>query len=439
MTSPVKAYGRSGRFPKAMLHKIRTPHLVLGAVLAVLIPGHAEDNWDTLLSQVNELVERGQVAQAMATLRLACPEGLVLTPPSRMSQCLQSEGILRAIEGQYEEAIRSYEAAETQWVLIGQDLPNHRQDHAALAYNLGVLYIQIGRHREAAKRLEQAAAIHESVSGPNSVLTIRILGLWGSELITLGMQKDAERVLTRALDLARSNAPSGSADHAQILMRIGMLRANQGDLQTALRLGQQSEQMARTHLSASGDAYADIVMGLASLYRRAGDTARAEPLLKKGIHVLGQSGRRTSILRLFTAHRELGCLRAAAGMNSLAEEEFRQALRLARRHFADGSFEVALAEADLGQLLYVTSKRFAEAEELLRHSLAVTEALLGPSHTEVGIAHANLGLLYDRWRRNAQAALHYKFALQLLPNSRELKRRYSALEKHLSPADHAVN
>lgn len=340
--------------------------------------------------------------------------------------------MVRFVEGQFAEAVRLYEAAEAEWKSIGPAGQHLRRDQAALHYNLGLLYSQTGRHRDAAKLLERAAVLYEELDGPRSPSAVRSLALWGAELLTVGLEGEAEPTLLRALDLARSNSPAGSADLAVILLRVALLRNAQGDLAAGIGLGQQSEQMARIHFSPSSTEYADVLIGLASLYRHAGDNARAEPLLKKGIHNYNSSGR-TNVPPLIAAYRELGCLLAADGKKTLAEAQLRRSVNLARDLLGSASLEVAHAENALGALLLSMPGRFTEAEVLLQHSLAAVETVLGAAHRDTGIVHANLGLLYDRWNRKPQAAHHYKVALQLLPNApREVRRRYDALRSQLS-------
>jgi tetratricopeptide (TPR) repeat protein len=63
--------------------------------------------------------------------------------------------------------------------------------------------------------------------------------------------------------------------------------------------------------------------------------------------------------------------------------------------------------------LYKNQGRYAEAEPLYRHGLAIREKAPGPEHPDVGNSLTNLGLLYLAQNRYAEAEPLYKRGLAI--------------------------
>jgi CHAT domain-containing protein/Tfp pilus assembly protein PilF len=102
----------------------------------------------------------------------------------------------------------------------------------------------------------------------------------------------------------------------------------------------------------------------------------------------------------------------AQGRNAEAATQCERALAEVPRLWGEGGAEHAVALTDLG-LLYTRLARYAQAEPLYKRALAINEAKLGPDHLSTAASLNNLALLYHATSRYAEAEPLYKRALAI--------------------------
>jgi tetratricopeptide (TPR) repeat protein len=94
----------------------------------------------------------------------------------------------------------------------------------------------------------------------------------------------------------------------------------------------------------------------------------------------------------------------------------REALRVAERDFGPVHFTVAVSLNNIATL-YISQKRFDEAEPLYKQSIKVQERALGKNHPNIAMSHANLAKLYSYQGKYAKAEFHYIQALTIYEES----------------------
>src|SRR5262249_50688748 len=91
---------------------------------------------------------------------------------------------------------------------------------------------------------------------------------------------------------------------------------------------------------------------------------------------------------------------------------YQQALAIRENAFRADDPAVETALNNLA-MLYLTQRRYADAEPLLKRSLAIREKALGPDHPNLAVLLNKLASLYDEQARYAAAEPLHKRALAI--------------------------
>ena len=125
--------------------------------------------------------------------------------------------------------------------------------------------------------------------------------------------------------------------------------------------------------------------------------------------------------RLPPDHGETLTVLTHLGEVALLERRYPEAEKLVRRAVegAEHRKDPALLGLALHHLalVYSESKRFADADDLFRRSLALTEETLGPSHPEVGFCLGHHAQLLSRAGKPAESEVEYRRAIAAVEQS----------------------
>jgi len=169
--------------------------------------------------------------------------------PAALGNTLNSMGVLRYYQGEYEEALKTLEEALDKAQSIG-----YLRVEATILASLGDVYRDLGEYERALDVYEEALRIAEEAD--ETLIVVHALDGLGNTHRLLGNSGRAEEVLIRALD-------EGQRHHlgyetGLCLTSLGILRYERGDVQGALdhltqaqELFEQCEakrELARTHL-----------------------------------------------------------------------------------------------------------------------------------------------------------------------------------------------
>ena len=179
----------------------------------------------------------------------------------------------------------------------------------------------------------------------------------------------------------------------------------------AMRVAQEAltaeeERYGRSHL------YVAIgLSNLASLHRRLGRYAQAEPLYERALAIdeaaLGPEHPDTA-----TSLNNLAGLYHDQGRYAEAEPLYQRALAISEAALGPEHPDTAMSLNNLASL-YHAQGRYSDAEPLLQRALAVNEAALGPEHPNVANSLSNLASLYRDQGRHADAEPLYQRALAI--------------------------
>ena len=162
------------------------------------------------------------------------------------------------------------------------------------------------------------------------------------------------------------------------------------------------------HFGSSSAPMATSFLNLAQLYRRAGRSAEAEPLLARAVHVLEQNAGPNNkvtllaLLDLAASQQEIGkTAEAAEGFDdvldrlTIAEENQKHGREAIRDVRAGCLLRAAKAQAELGKL--------ERAEAHLREAIELTEERWGASSSRLTAPYSELAQVLLRQRRAKEA------------------------------------
>jgi eukaryotic-like serine/threonine-protein kinase len=194
---------------------------------------------------------------------------------------------------------------------------------------LGSSYSSAGQHREAAAAFEQAAARLSALGRDDTQRAGGVFNNWGVVLTHAGRPLEAERVLKRAIDIARTN---GAEQTVQPMALVNYARA----LYELGRLNEAADYAERGYakaLQAGDDVPLEQALLLrAGIYRGKGDLERAEKMLSEVEPRLRRS--------LPSGHIAFASLAFERSLNAQAAGNLRTALDLSNQ-------AVAIAEASV--------------------------------------------------------------------------------------------
>lgn len=190
--------------------------------------------------------------------------------------------------------------------------------------NLGELRGEQGRWGEAASLFRQGLDLDVRVSGPNSAAAAVSRNNLGALLIAQGNRDEGITLFEEALPPLRAAGDSFVPDLVGALTNLGVSYAASRRYGEALPLLREAVTLAAAQRPGE-TVYGDALAGLATAYRMQGDTARAEPLLRKAIAVFEHTGSLRGV-RAASVWTNFGFVRLRDGKPLEAQQYFRRAL-----------------------------------------------------------------------------------------------------------------
>ncbi|REJ75163.1 MAG: hypothetical protein DWQ36_06345 [Acidobacteria bacterium] len=258
--------------------------------------------------------------------------------------------------------------------------------------------------RELDLRLE-----HQSGSDPALMLAHMTLG---STLSLAGELDEAERFLTRAIELDRQQ--SGGRDREEsvwLLRELARHHQNQRDNRRAEEVAEDGLAMARRLWPEGHRQTASFLNVLAVIAGRDGRRARAQALHEENFGILlktlGELHPDTA-----SAVHNLGFAAMLAGDLETCESNYRRAIDLRRRLFGASSPVVAQSLSGLGACL-MHAERFDDAAPFLHQALAIQEEAFGADDPSLGSVLLTLGELERRREDFSAAESHLERSLTI--------------------------
>jgi len=346
---------------------------------------------------------------------------------------LHRAGIAAFDSDRHAEALANFETS--------LPLAQTREQNAITLVEIGYCLGELRRDAEAVEQLEKALTAWRSIDATGS---------WAAETAAR-LANEQRRVsqyvqAERTLRLALGAKPRDDASAAALLNVLGNLITDQARyaearqaFETALRLspGQSRNRLfaliglgdverltrqwqpAVTHLnealavsrSVENGGWEPVALrGLGVTYSEMGDTARAEPLLRRAL------ARFEATPALSTQYAEtlvaLGTVYAQDRKPALAEEAFNRALKTSQGIAADDS--VTAQTLQLLAALLVRENRFPEAVEYAKRAFQIAQATLGEVGPSVASALGGIAFVEAKSGDFHDAEKHFGEALRML-------------------------
>ena len=214
--------------------------------------------------------------------------------------------------------------------------------------------------------------------------------------VSRGDRSTAVETLRAAIETTRGT-PELHREHAAALVRLAVLEQELGQPAEAERNLTEAVAIGERNLGADHPSLKVALNELSRLHIRQADFSRAEPVLKRLLHIACGKGDRhpdvaTALAGLAVAKRGLG--EAAA-----AEVLYRHALRIREEVLAPDHMAIVITLEQLSETC-ATRGNVEEAIALLQRALAKRESALGIEHGTVGGLRARIADLERRMSKS---------------------------------------
>jgi len=358
------------------LHKVTAQTDTTGASI------EGTQDWRSLMRRADDLLDRGDTAQALALADSVWKIAFDAYAPSESLVCFPSrlDSVRRWV---YMKTFAEAESLNL-WLLdihtriLGEENPVV----LCLCDNVWRLYEWHWRHRDATPYRERSYRIAKKLYGPESPEFARYLAGLANHYKQLGYYAQAESLYVAAIDLFRKLYGNHITD---------------------------SYEAAR--------AVSNVCSELGHLYMKMGRYAEAERLYREALRIREPVCADSHPEDIGAALSYLGRVCWALGDYEGAESYFRRGLELRRKGLGNSHPDVASSEGQLAAV-YTLQGKYAEAESLYRHVLEIREATIaketpGGAHPGIAMAFHNLAWVATMQGDYARAEPLYRKAIEV--------------------------
>ncbi|WP_456622382.1 tetratricopeptide repeat protein [Bradyrhizobium sp. P5_C12] len=275
-------------------------------------------------------------------------------------------------------------------------------NYAGVLHNEGMFLHNLGRYPEAVDKLNGALAIKQRNNDVAS--TLRTANLLVGSLGMLDRRAEATTVAERALVLGTGAFGANDVRLSDTLSALGGLARDKenykeaGDYFERVLAGLQAANAPPVDVASAMDSLGDV-------YGLLGRFDDGERLLRQGLSLLDRGfGQNAEAAPNYDKMlNDLGNLYMDAGRLAEAEAVMRRSLAIARARSGDAHPNVAAATGNLATVLEHEA-RYAEAEKLYQQTLQAYERIYGSNHPTTAIGLNNLANAYTAQGRNEAAA-----------------------------------
>jgi serine/threonine protein kinase/Tfp pilus assembly protein PilF len=227
----------------------------------------------------------------------------------------------------------------------------------------------------------------------------------------LGRLDRADQMLNAALERRKSIAGPDSAEVADGLIALGLLRLDQSKVADAERLVREGLALHRKHLPPRDPSVTRATFALGRVIEERGDYGEATKILDETAKLQSVQGPPTTDLS--DTMNALLIATIDAGNFAIADTLGRRALATDRQIYGEIHPRVADDLANLGVVQY-DLRQFAEAERYYRQALSIKQSWYGREHPDTAICMVGVGqaLLAQHHFDEAADMLHEAIAIQ---------------------------
>jgi eukaryotic-like serine/threonine-protein kinase len=273
-------------------------------------------------------------------------------------------------------------------VLEAQNLAAEPAVQVTMYRTLGGIYQSLGDLMKADTLLQRALEQRRSLYGADSAEVAESLVALG--LLRVGQAKfeDAEHFVRDGLAMSKRHLAADDLGVARATTALGRVLEERGSYKDAIAVLEDAARLHASHGTASADLAATL-RELVNCHFYAGNLASADEI---GRRVLAMTRRVNGERHALAAEDliNLGAVQHERGQYPDAERYYREALSITESWYGKEHYKTASNLTMLGRTLQL-QKRFDEAGEVLRRAVAIQERVFGPMHPRVASAVNDLG------------------------------------------------
>ena len=273
--------------------------------------------------------------------------------------------------------------------LEAESLGSEPEVQAGLYETLGAIYEKLGKFDRADSLLSEGLRIRKGLFGADSAQV-------AESLVAIGLVRDdqaqlpaAEKLVRQGLEMSKRHLPPHDPAIARAASALGKIQVDRGAYEAAIETLDEAVRLQTGQGEAANPDLAESLYELANAHFYAGHYDKAEALNQQLLpmyqKIYGQRHPRVADLYV-----NLGEIRTAQGHYREAEKYDREALEIVEAWYGDENPESAIDLTVLARAL-VYEKRYDEAEEMLEQSLAIKERVFGKVHPSVASTLNELG------------------------------------------------
>jgi len=402
---------------------------VLAVCLLAPVSAAEAPSWDANYEAGLGATKAGRYAEARALLADSLEQARAFSQPDvRHVQSAHSLALVEQQQGQLEHAGALYLEAKSSLEEMGS------AGKPLLGYvldGLGQVRLDQGRLNEAEPLLRQAQALCRETRGSNDICTLTTQKDLGEVLASAGSNGEAERLFQNLVDTMRK-MPSPPAElFASTLSNLGGLYTVNGRYELAEPLLDESLEVGRRGLVAEV-VIADSVVNLADLYRLEHNAGRAQPLLKKALHIYESANDPHQAAAL----NELGLIAMEEGKFAVAKDHFSRALNIYEHLVGSTHMSVARVKGQMAQAL-LGERNYKQAKSMIEDALNTGRQVLGVAQSEFAGLLLVAGRVEEQGHRTKEAGEYYRQAVEVCretlaaghPERTEAEQQYARFTK----------
>jgi serine/threonine-protein kinase len=290
-------------------------------------------------------------------------------------------------------------AAESLRLARAQSGPSHPAVATSLVA-LAAAHAARSEHALAMPLYREALEMQRALLPADAPALLETTSLLALNLHTVSQFEEAEALYREALAITRRSRPEDHPDVTAALQRLGGVLHAQGkvdEARTAL-----DDALARSRRDPSNPVLtADILSELAVLLKNLGLTAEAEPMYMEALAIRERTFGDHPVTA--QSHNNLGVFLRGVKQEDRALEHLQRALAIHRAAFGESHTEVGIAYANVASVLKALG-RADEAERAFQSALAAIASAMGERYWVHGQIEYNYGLLLRDTGRLAAAA-----------------------------------
>jgi serine/threonine-protein kinase len=273
-------------------------------------------------------------------------------------------------------------------VLEARNLTAEPSVQVAMYRTLGGIYGKLGDFPKADALLQQTLAQRRAISGQDSAEVAESLVAIGLLRIDQAQFEEAERFVRNGLAMSKRHLPPDDPAVARATTALGRVLEERGSYAEAIDVLEDAEQLHVSRQSASADLAATL-RELFNTHFYAGHFDVADQIGRRGLAMTRQVHGESHAL-VAEDLINLGAVQYERGQYVEAERYYREALAITEPWYGDDHFKTASNLTMLGRSLQM-QRRFNEATDALQRAVTIQERVFGPNHPRVASAVNDLG------------------------------------------------